>query len=78
MADLSHRIWNDAKLAINAIPELYEALCCSLHILNLHMGPFDSYAWWQQAKEAAQGDHSVGSFEDPLWQSRLPAILRGR
>lgn len=74
--DLSHRVWNDAKGAVFAIPPLYEALCSSLHVMNLDMGPYESYAWWGQTKEAVQAFHEQSDEKDPLWQFYLKAILR--
>ena len=52
MADLSHRAWNDAKGAIVSFGCLYTALVLSLNVMNLHMGPFESYVWWCQLMEA--------------------------
>ena len=73
--DLSHRIWNDCKGALFAVPELYDAFCCSLQIMNLDMGPWESYAWWSQVQEAAQQYHKDHDSTETLWQHFLFKVL---
>ena len=74
--DTSHRVWNDAKLAVQGCPALYDALCCTMFLMNMHMGPFESYAWWSQAQASAKEFHRTADWHDPLWQAFLPAVLR--
>ncbi len=77
LMDPSHRVWNDCRVALQRTPGLHAALLKSTLVFNLNMGPFESAAWYQQAKEAMQlyVVHAKGQ-EDPLWQSLLPHILK--
>ena len=74
--DTSHRVWNDCKLAIGECSELYDCLACTLLMMNLHMGPFDSYAWWSETCTAAWAYFRSSNIMDPLRKSLLPSILR--
>ena len=75
-ADPFHRIWNDAKLALQEAGlwgDVYERLHCE----NLPCGPFKTAAWWREMQEVAANHFRVSSRHNELFLLLYPALEAG-
>ena len=65
-ADPFHRIWNDARLALQEAglwPDVYERPHCE----NLPCRPFETAAWWREMQEAMANHFKASSRHSELF-----------
>ena len=69
----SHRVWNDAQLAMQDAG-LQSKLLASIIILNADGGPWHTSRWWHSVREGSQEFLKVSDSGDSLFQRYLQRI----
>lgn len=77
IGDSSHRVWNDAELALRDTGLWQLTLMCVV-LCNIDEGAWRDARWWEQAKEAVELYTKVAGSDDPLLSGFAAPILTER
>ena len=71
--DASHRVWNDAQLALKD-SGCWSLCMIGLVLLNLDHGPWEGARWHSESQQAALEYNRLANAECPLFLQHLPRI----